>query len=1136
MLVNRGGRIFSKRTAEEDEADLRQELAALSPDERAALMVLLTEVEEERSEGDRPLIDIVSEAEFKHPPVDIATFVKDDYYLGNTCSVLYPRWLSDMEELFEGGDYEEVIFTGAIGGGKTFSASVAVCRMLYELSCLRDPHASLGLAPDTDISIVCLSVNEGLAMKVAFENIATKLKASPYFAEHFPYKATRKEFRFPNNVWLAARATTDTSALGLNTLGALVDECVCADTLVSLPGGRVATAEALYESCGPLRLPFRLLSVEGGCPVEADAYIKRSTVQECFEVELDGGQRLRASWRHPVAVLGRDGVLGFKLMRDILPGEEVVTYAEERSEAFGGSKETLIGDSQAADGLKEPVSWAQAYGGSKAQDGGGAEEEDWLEAHGGDQAQDRRGKPREGDVGRGAFQSVAGDEGALGRWRQQLATTAANGGGGQPQLRQASVRGAQAAVARGCDWEAPLGGGATQNVRGAAGQTYAYGSVQAAFDRIQPHSGLHAFGGDTGQDIGVKRLAPEEGRLEVSRPCRDDEGGFAGLSFAVGASSGGDIGGAFGCSRLPLREAVGAVPLGGQATQHCAGLRGRAERRPHAGRRGEAQRLHIQPQGEGEDGSGTGVLRSSGVGIRGMGRAFTVARVVSKRGLGMLPTYDICVPGCEVFIGDGVLVHNSNFLSKGRKIDPRMGAVDHAEMIYNGLKRRMKSRFGRGGRVLGKIFLVSSKKTADDFTARRIREAKEDPRVMVRDYALWDSKPADHFSPERFYVLCGNEQIPSRILDEGEESRLERDGVPDGVTLVAVPVDFKSDFERDLEGSIRDIAGVSTVAVSPFVQRREKLVFDDTRQHPFSVEVYDPSKPGTFIWENLVRKTQMRDFSGYTHESLTPIVNPKAARHIHIDPAYRKDSVGFCMAHISGWKDVLRRAEDGEVFQERQPIYFVDVILRIVPPVGDEIVLGDLRRLVYELSAHGFIITLVTQDTWQSIDALQQLKQKGYAAEHLSVDTKMDPYEALKTAFYEDRINIYRYPTVFKELRELELDAKRQRVDHPKKGSKDTSDALAGCIYTLSQHQATQPLPVLRGAMASADVWMEEQQHAAAARRLSGRHVDSGRFYPPAAQLPVGQQPNVLPPILGGGMGSPGWGRGGSGWGSDGVF
>ena len=51
----------------------------------------------------------------------------------------------------------------------TYFCSIGVIRVLYEISCLRDPHKSFGLAPGTDISIVAFSVTEELAISVILE-------------------------------------------------------------------------------------------------------------------------------------------------------------------------------------------------------------------------------------------------------------------------------------------------------------------------------------------------------------------------------------------------------------------------------------------------------------------------------------------------------------------------------------------------------------------------------------------------------------------------------------------------------------------------------------------------------------------------------------------------------------------------------------------------------------------------------------------------------------------------------------------------------------------------------------------------------------------------------------------------------
>jgi hypothetical protein len=41
--------------------------------------------------------------------------------------------------------------------------------VLYELSCLHDPHGAYHIAHNTPIDLVCFSVTEELATKVAFD-------------------------------------------------------------------------------------------------------------------------------------------------------------------------------------------------------------------------------------------------------------------------------------------------------------------------------------------------------------------------------------------------------------------------------------------------------------------------------------------------------------------------------------------------------------------------------------------------------------------------------------------------------------------------------------------------------------------------------------------------------------------------------------------------------------------------------------------------------------------------------------------------------------------------------------------------------------------------------------------------------
>ena len=1211
------GHAKSERTHEEDLELLKKEMDSLSAEEREALEYALREVMDARKEPE--LYNTIEDLEWVRKPVDIDTFVSDPYYLGNTCDTLYPKLKEDLKELFRDGTYREAVFTGAIGYGKTFTASIGICRLLYELSCMRDPHRSFGLAANSNISVVCLSVNEVLAVKVAYENIATKIEASPYFQEHFPFKKTKKELRFPKQIWVAARATTDSSVLGLNVIGGLLDECVPGFSLLSTSEG-VQRVDSL-----PLGESVNLVTFDTqGVETAAEAFVKRSTVQPCYELELEDGKRLSASGKHPVLTRSCDGDLVFKFMVDTLPGEEVVIYAAQGSEVVGRGERENLGGCEETDGGEESHVWEEALGGSEGANGGGSSKQDGLEALRGNQTEDVGDSEGKAQVRATEAATVCGYEGAMDR-------------GGY---------GAEAAS---------FGVGGVQSVLWAE----AHGRGQATHKRGAQRG--HSLRGGPCSDVQKPEFADfgRSGRASHGFVGNDSEGWQVGFAGRFGEAGGRNLGFAIGRSSVRVRDLGSRVSDRGSGTVDgsrfpCV-VGGRGDVRPRS------ESAEDGSQGPRTDRGSKEVLRETRLGPRSLGRTLSVARVVSKRELGVLPTYDISVPGYECFVADGVVVHNTNFMQKrsGKYDDPRFNLEGQAEVLYNAMQRRMKSRFERKGKLPGLLFVVSSKQTHEDFTAKRIRDSKNDPTIFVRDYcltgdtvvplldgtdvplseleekyrnsedrfevysfdtgkgevvigrayrpritardekilavhlssgevfratswhpfmlksgeycragdlksgdalktfydkdvvsvvsvqdggradvfdlsvekyenfaigsgvfvhnSLWAVKPKEYFAGNWFHVLVGNESTPSRTLSEDEDPKAIGENMSEGCILLAVPSEYRLDFDRDLDGSVRDLAGVATVAVSPYISRREKIesAINYKRSHPFTVMSWDPSQPGKFRFGVMVSQLVDREFGDEYTAMNRPIINPHAARHIHIDPSLRGDATGFVMSHIGGWREITRRSEDGSHYAERAPFIVLDFALQIIPPAGDELQFGDIRRMVYQLTEKGYMITKVTMDSWNSAEPIQKLQQKGYNAEVLSVDRTMAAYECLKNALYENRIELYDYPPLIRELRELEHDRIKRKVDHPVRGSKDVADSLAATVFTLTENSWSQPMPILRSTpMYAGDSWMEEQmQHAAAAS--AQRDLQS------LGDAPKGS--GMLPPFLVGSDASHGW-------------
>lgn len=419
----------------------------------------------------------------------------------------------------------------------------------------------------------------------------------------------------------------------------------------------------------------------------------------------------------------------------------------------------------------------------------------------------------------------------------------------------------------------------------------------------------------------------------------------------------------------------------------------------------------------------------------------------------------------------GGIMDEGNFLGQVKTVQQkasrvRWAHVGRAERLYHTIIRRMKSRYMHAGKLPGILFMPSSKTVVSSFTEKRIKDARDDPTVFVRDYATWDVKKRyGMFRKERFNVLIGNERINSKILEPGEEKNYEN---IEGVRIIEVPEDYRRDFERDLEDAIREVAGMATLGLSLFFQRRDKIAKicehkEVVPEHPFTVNEWQTDKPGGFMWGRICKRVKKRLPGGFTEDGWEPILNPHVPRHVRLDPSLTGDATGIAVGHIAGYTEVVRRDENGKEYSEVAPKIIVDFVLRVVPPLEDEIMLGTVRSLIYQLQEHGFNITYASSDSWQSADTKQKLKQRGIDCEIFSVDADKQPYQTLKVTVYEERLFCYPYAILLDELKFLEYDAVRGRVDHPEDGSKDVADAVCGLVYSLTMKSRPAPIPPMTG-------------------------------------------------------------------------
>jgi hypothetical protein len=92
---------------------------------------------------------------------------------------------------------------------------------------------------------------------------------------------------------------------------------------------------------------------------------------------------------------------------------------------------------------------------------------------------------------------------------------------------------------------------------------------------------------------------------------------------------------------------------------------------------------------------------------------------------------------------------------------------------------------------------------------------------------------------------------------------------------------------------------------------------------------------------------------------------------------------------------------------------------------------------------------MVSFDRWQSFDIQNELKSVGIRTETVSVAKKH--YEDMAMLIYEERLVMPAVELLFHELTELKI-MKGNRVDHPRKSSKDLADAVCGAIFGAISH------------------------------------------------------------------------------------
>jgi hypothetical protein len=390
---------------------------------------------------------------------------------------------------------------------------------------------------------------------------------------------------------------------------------------------------------------------------------------------------------------------------------------------------------------------------------------------------------------------------------------------------------------------------------------------------------------------------------------------------------------------------------------------------------------------------------------------------------------------------------------------------DQAERLYNILIRRMKSRYMSKGKMPGRLMLISSSNYEGDFTDRKEKEAEEQKKkygrsdIYVMHLSQWEALPDDKFCGDKFLVEIGDANRRSKLI------RCEADAV-NKEKIIRVPVEYKPEFERDIEGALKDLGGIAVGSKSPFIPYKERIIEAHTK--------FIEQTKGKSLFKYLTVKlsNNMPDFSSWEEwDELvdvdyieTCLFNTQQAFAGHLDIGLNKDTgdaAGLCIGHISGFTQLDAYKyfdprlgsfiESGDI---EAPVYMLDGLLQITAHRGDEVDLNLVRDLIFYIKQK-INLKWMSMDTYQSRTLIQSFRRAGIRSGNLSVDTSIAPYTELKLSIKDSRILYPNHPIFEKEIREIERDPKKNKVDHPPHGSKDVADAAAGCVFIL-QTKETQ--------------------------------------------------------------------------------
>jgi len=329
-----------------------------------------------------------------------------------------------------------------------------------------------------------------------------------------------------------------------------------------------------------------------------------------------------------------------------------------------------------------------------------------------------------------------------------------------------------------------------------------------------------------------------------------------------------------------------------------------------------------------------------------------------------------------------------------------------ADAIYDMFRASVDSRFDK----VGKVLLLSFPRYKGDFISTRYEKVVRTKKVIPYDHTFVINPDLPMGTEGNEFTIHWEED---EIIDYAEEKVYALKAPTWKVNPTKTIESFKRNFLNNPGDALQRFACMGQSYTDAFIKNPDAL-------------------KDSMILRNPIDAMHRID------ESWVP--DPNVQYFVHADLAQKQDRAAVAVAHVNKWTKLGRFMD----YEQMVPEVVVDMVAWWEPKHDNPIDLKDVRQWIANLRRKGVNIGMVTFDRWNSLDTMMELNRIGVKTETLSVALKH--YDDLAMLVYEHRIKMPAEEILWDELSQLRIVSDKQ-VDHPRKGSKDLADAVAGAVY-----------------------------------------------------------------------------------------